>query len=65
MITMRIVWVLDVKKVANELSSPFAKVGAPRSDNDNSNPPENFHKNVFPAKSFDWNTLYSYRKLYI
>ena len=39
---MRIVWVLDVKKVANELSGPFAKAGAPQADNDSSNPPEIF-----------------------
>ena len=58
LITMRIVWVLDVKKVANELSGPQA-------DNENSNPPEIFHKNVFLTKSFDWNTLYGYLILYI
>ena len=52
-ITNRIVRVLDVKKVADELSGAFVKVGAPQADNDNSNPPENFHKNVFLAKSFD------------
>ena len=44
------------KNVANEL----AKVGAPQADKDSSNYPENFHINVFLAKSFDWNTLYSY-----
>ena len=31
---------MDVKKVANELSGPFAKVGAPQADNDSSNAPE-------------------------
>ena len=36
LITMKIVWVLDVKKVAYELSCPFAKVGAPQADNDSS-----------------------------
>ena len=53
MITMRNVRVMDVNKVVNELSCPYAKVGAPQADNDSSNPPENFHKNVFIAKSFD------------
>ena len=65
MITMRIVWVLYVKKVANELPYPFAKVRAPQADIDSSNPPEILHTNDFLAKSFDWNKQYSYRKLYI
>ena len=59
MITMRIVWVLDVKKVANELSDPSGKVGALQADNDSSNPSEIFHIQIFLAKSFDWNTLYN------
>ena len=45
-------WVLDVKKVAYELSGPFAKVGAPQADNDSSKPPEMFHKKVFLTKFF-------------
>ena len=49
--------VLDVKKVANELSGPFAKVGAPQADNDSSNPPEIFHKHVFLAKKFILNYI--------
>ena len=44
MITMRIVWVLDVKKVGNELSGPFVKFGAPQAHNESSNPPEICHK---------------------
>ena len=56
---------MDVKKVANELSGPFAKVGAPQADNDSGNPSEMFHKNVFLTKIFDWTTLYSYHNLYI
>ena len=62
---MRIVWVLDVKRVSNELSGPLAKVGASQADNDSSNPPETFHKNVFLAKSYNWSILNSCRKLYI
>ena len=54
---MRNVWVLDVEKEVYELSGPFAKVGAPQADNDDSNLPENVHKSVFLAKSFDWNIL--------
>ena len=49
MILMMTVWVLDVNKVAYDLSGPF--VGAPETDNDSSNPPENFHINVFLAKN--------------
>ena len=59
MIKMRIVSVLDVKKVAYRMSGPFAKVWAPQADNDSSKTPETFHKNVFLAESFDWNTLYT------
>ena len=44
--TMRIVWVLDVKKVAYELSGPFA----PQADNDSSSPPEDFHKTFLSLK---------------
>ena len=40
MIAIRIVWVLDVKKVVIELPGPFAKVGAPAADTCNTNPPE-------------------------
>ena len=54
---MRIVWVLNVKKAAYELSGPVAKVGAPQADNDSSNPPENFRETVSLAKSVDWNIL--------
>ena len=64
MITMRTVCVLDVKKITYELSAPFVKVGAPQAHNDSSNPPENFKYNVFLAKSFYLNTLYSYCKLF-
>ena len=63
--TMRIVWVLDVEKVENELSGPFAEVGAPQTDNESSNPHEIFHKNIFLVQFFYLNTLLSYRKLYI
>ena len=55
---------MDVKKVAHILSVPFAKVGAPQSNNDSSNPPENFHNNVCLANIFDLNILYSYSKLF-
>ena len=48
MITMRIVRVLDVKKVVYELPGTFA--GAPQSDNDSSKPPENCHKKFFLLK---------------
>ena len=54
MITMRIVWVLDVKKVAYEVFGPFAKVKAP----------ENVHKNIFLAKSLDWNKQYRQREVF-
>ena len=60
---MKIVLVMNVKKVAYELSGPSAKVGAAPADNDSSNPLENLNKNIFIAKSFDWNILYSYQKL--
>ena len=63
MISMRIVWVLDVMKVTYELSGPSTKVGAPLADIDSSFPPENFHKNIFLVKSFVWSVLYIYRKL--
>ena len=46
-IAVRIVRVMNVKKVSNELSGPFAKVGALESDNDSSSPSENVHKNCF------------------
>ena len=59
--TMSIVWILDVKKVANELSGPFA----PQADNDSSNHPGDFHKTLFFAERFDWNWLTIYRKLFI
>ena len=63
MINMRIVCVfLTFIKVASELSGPFAKIEAPQAGKDCSNPPEFFHKNVFLAKSFYWNILYSYGK---
>ena len=50
---MRIVRVLDVKKVAYDLSCPFSKGGAPEADNDSNNPHESFYKHVFSAKVFD------------
>ena len=65
MITMKTVWILNVKKVSNELSGPFAKVRALQADKDSRNPPEIFHKDIFLAKSFDWNTLYCFRKFCI
>ena len=52
MITINTVWVLDVKKGANELSGPFAKVGAPQANSDRSDPLEIFHKNVFFCQKF-------------
>ena len=55
---------MDVKKIAYELSGPFAKVGAPKADKDISNLFQNFQKNVFVAKSFDSNIRYSYRSLF-
>ena len=51
MIIMRTVKVFVVKKVAYELSGPYVKVVAPQADNDSSNPPENFHKNIFLSQS--------------
>ena len=50
MITMRIVYVLDVKKVVDELSCSFVKVGPPQADNNSSNPSEIFHNNVILDK---------------
>ena len=44
---MRIVRVLHVKKVAYELTGPYAEVGAPKADNDSSDPPETSPKSVF------------------
>ena len=64
LVTMRIEWVLDIKKVEYELSVPYEKVGALQADNDTSNPPENVHKNVSLVRSFDWNILYSFCKLF-
>ena len=62
---MNIVWVLDVKKKAYEqLSCPFAKVRAPQTDNDSSNPHEKFHENFLLDEIFDLNILYSYRELF-
>ena len=57
MITMRIVWVFDVKKVKKELPGPYVKVGPPQADKDSNYPPEIFHRSVFLAENFDWNTL--------
>ena len=62
MITMRIMWVFDVNKVAYELFGDFAKVGAPQPDSDSKNPQEIFHENVSLAENFDRNILYSYSK---
>ena len=47
MITMTIVLVMDVKKVANKLSGPFAQVGAQQADSDSIKPLNIFHKNAF------------------
>ena len=63
MITMRILRVLDVEKVAYELSGSFARVGAPQADNDTKGP-EDFHKNIFLVKTFDLHLLYSYQKIF-
>ena len=60
MISMRNVSVLHIKKVANELSGPFAKVGALQADNDSSNPSETFYKNIFLTKRFDLSLFYQY-----
>ena len=57
MVSMRIIWALDAKKIAYELSGSFAKVGAPQADNESSKPPKNFNKNVFPAENFAWKIL--------
>ena len=65
MTNMRIVCVLNVRKVAYEMSGRFAEVRAPQADNDSSNHPEMYHENVFLAKSFDWNTLFRFRKFYV
>ena len=53
MITMRIVLVLDVKKVAYELYGSHAKLEVPQAGNDSRNSPVFFYKNVLPAKNFD------------
>ena len=53
MIAMRIVCVLNVMKVAYEISGPFAEVRAPQTDNDSSDRTENFHINIFLPKIFD------------
>ena len=51
-VTLKIVWVFDVKKVAYELSATFAKAGAPQANNDSNNRPEIFHKKIFLQKVF-------------
>ena len=51
-ITVRILVILDVIKVAYELSGPFAQIEAPQADNSSSTSPENFNKNVFFAETF-------------
>ena len=53
-----------VENEANELSGPSAKAGAPQADKDSGKPPEMFHKNVFLAKSFNWNILFSYHEVF-
>ena len=55
MITIVIVWVLDVKNVAYKLSAPSVKVRAPQEYSDSIKPSEIFHMNIFIAKIFDWN----------
>ena len=52
MATMRNVCVLDVKKIANEQSVSFAKVGAPQADIDSSNSPDFFFTKTFSAQNF-------------
>ena len=53
MITLRIVRVLDIKKVAYELAGPSAEIVSPQANNDSSNPQEKIHKNVSLGKSFN------------
>ena len=62
--TKRIIQILVVKKVTYELTGPVAKIGAPQADNDSSDPPEIFHKNVFLTKTFDLIILYSCWKMF-
>ena len=64
-LTLSIAWVLDFEKVAYELSGSFAKVRTPPANNNSSSPSEDYHKNIFLDKSFDWNILYRYHKLFI
>ena len=59
MITIWIVWALEVNKLAYQLSDFFAKVGTPQAHNDSRNLPKNIHKNIFLLKNFDWSILYS------
>ena len=63
MITIAIVWVLEVKKVVFEIPGIFAEIAAPEAENYNRNPPKKIHKNLFMFRFLDWNILYSYRKL--
>ena len=46
---MRSLWVLNVKKLAYEMSGPVAKVEAPQAGNDSINPHGKFYRNVFLA----------------
>ena len=50
--TKSLVWVLEFKKVAYELSGPLAINGAPQVDNDSSNHPKKIYKNVFSCLKF-------------
>ena len=43
--------VLDVKKVAHDLSGPLVEIGASEANNKSSNPPEIFHKMLFYLKN--------------
>ena len=44
---MRVVWVLDVKKVAFQQSGPLTKIQSPQADKDRSKLPENVYKKTF------------------
>ena len=43
---------MDIKKIAYELSAPFANVEAPQADNGSSKPPKTFTKTFFLLKDF-------------
>ena len=51
-VTKQRVIATTMRKVAHEKSDPFARVGDPQAEIANSSSPEDFHYNVFVAKSF-------------